>query len=210
MVFPSEVCLVNILTVKVRRICVEERFRSVIVWNQHLEALLFDNHISQTEGHLPDLVKQSADIKGLAGKAPSGAGVAVADSLQVVRCTTYFRIVRPLMHSFFQCLRPFLLQQRIDDFVLRFDVNVRRTSKSLKTQPLVEFLTGIKWQHAKIQQELCGAVADDTEAVYQLPIHIVVHLKVHGIMSQKHGAASAKDFNKSLVFLWEYGVKDRQ
>ena len=29
-------------------------------------------------------------------------------------------------------------------------------------------------------------------------------------MSQKNGTASAKDFNESLVFLWEYGVNNRQ
>ena len=44
-----------------------------------------------------------------------------------------------------------------------------------------------------------------------LPLyHIVVHLKVHRIVSQKNGTASAKDFNESLVFLWEYGVNNRQ
>ena len=89
-------------------------------------------------------------------------------------------------------------------------MDFRWAAKGLKPQPLVEFLTGVKGQHAKIQQELRGTVADDTEAVYQLPIHIVVHLKVHRIMSQKNGTASAKDFNESLVFLWEYGVNNRQ
>ena len=63
-------------------------------------------------------------------------------------------------------------------------MDIRWAAKGLESEPLVEFLTGVQGQHSKIQQKLCRAVADDTEAVYQLPIHIVVHLKVHGFVAQ--------------------------
>ena len=210
MMLPVELRFIHILAVIVRRVCVKEGFRPVIVGNQHLEALLLNDDISQPEGHLPDLIEQSTDVKGLAGKAPAGAGVAVADSLQVVRCPAHLRVVSPFMHGFFQSLRPFLLHTVVQDFLLRHDMDIRWTAKGLKPKPLVEFLTGIQGQHSQIQQELRGTVADDTEAVHQLPIHIVVHLKVHRIVAKKYGTTSAKDFDKTLVFLWEYGVKDRQ
>ena len=98
----------------------------------------------------------------------------------------------------------------VDDFLLVFQMDLRAAAKGLETEPLVKFLTGIKGQHSQLQQKLRGTVADDTEAVHQLPIHIVVHLKVHRIVAKKYGTTSAKDFDKTLVFLWEYGVKDRQ
>ena len=109
MMLPVELRFIHILAVIVGRVCIEEGLRPVIVRYQHLEALLFDDDISQPEGHLPYLIEQGTDVKGLAGKAPAGAGVAVADSLQVVRRTAHLRIVRPLVHGFLQHLCPFLL-----------------------------------------------------------------------------------------------------
>ena len=62
----------------------------------------------------------------------------------------------------------------------------------------------------KLQQQLCRTVPDDPETVDQLAVDVVVDLELDRVMSQQNSAAAAEDFDKPVVFLREYGVKDRQ
>lgn len=134
----------------------------------------------------------------------------MADTLEVICRSAHLREVRPLMQRRFHRLRPLLLQQVIHNFLLGFEVDFGVTAGVLEMQPLHKFLTGIQRQVAQLQQQFRGTVPNDPETVHQFAVHIVVDLEFDGIMAQQHGAAAAKGFDKTVVFLWEYGVDDRQ
>ena len=98
----------------------------------------------------------------------------------------------------------------IDNLLLGLQMDLRGTAQCLEVQPIVEFLAGIERQHSKLQQKLGGAVADDPKTVYQFAVDVVIDLEFHRVVAQQDSAAAAKDFDKSLVFLWEYRVENRQ
>ena len=134
----------------------------------------------------------------------------MAHTLEVIRSTAHLREIRPLMQRRFHCLRPLLPQQVIHDLLLGFEVDLGVAAGVLEMQPFHKFFTGIQRQVTQLQQQFRGSIADDPKAVHQFAVHIVVDLESDGFMTQQHSAAAAKDFDKTVVFLREYGVENRQ
>ena len=83
MAIPVEANCVHALSRNIGRITVEEGIPTVIVFDQGLEVLVFYYDILQTVFHLTDQPKEFPNIKGLAGKGLSTAGIAVAEHLQI-------------------------------------------------------------------------------------------------------------------------------
>ena len=96
------------------------------------------------------------------------------------------------------------------DLVLGLDEDRRIVVGILEAEPCGKFLTGGQGQMPQFQQQICRTVPDDPETVDQLAVDVVVDLELDWIMSQQNSAAAAEDFDKPVVFLREYGIKDRQ
>ncbi|MPN20054.1 hypothetical protein SDC9_167430 [bioreactor metagenome] len=70
------------LRFEVRRIAIEKGVVPVVLTDQRLEVLVFNDGFFQPVVGLPDEMEGLADIKGLAAVAGAAASVAVADDLE--------------------------------------------------------------------------------------------------------------------------------
>ena len=178
--------------------------------NQHLEALVLDDHILDPAVHLPDLIVGGSDVEGLAGKALSVAGIAVAHPFEIGRGLPHLPVLCPFPQSVLHGPAPFHRDKPVDDFQLGFQMHIGITGSIMKPEPVRKCISCVDGQQIQLQQEFCGSVLDDFEQVVQFSVQIVVDFKFVLRLSQQHSTAAAEDFDIAVVFQREYGVNDRQ
>ena len=194
----------------VRRVAVKDCSVPVVLLNERLKILVFDDHVRETAGAFPDEKEEPAQIAALSGKGFAACAEAVPDEPEIIRRALYVAALR--LGS----------QQALELFILRHgEILFRQLQLLVEVVPrefllpkefaeYIEIVAGVQRQESKLPNERHGAVFDTEKEVYKIRIEIVVNLHHAGtkLAVQKDGAAAAEHVDHPRVLRGEQIVNE--